>query len=193
MVEVGRNPWLSPCPTSAPLKQRCLISIYRHWKDLSWAFSSPGREVSSLLRSSHNSISQALQELNHLFGWTHPNLSMCLSPIHLHVSVLNSTQHSKCISSVLSTGEGSSPSTCYVAQELIGLLFCESTLLAHIHLDAHQYPIRAFSVNLLSSWLSPSLCWYMRLLLPNHRPWHFSLLNFTNFLPAHFFIVFRFL
>ena len=123
----------------------------------------------------------------------HPNLSMCLSPTHLHVSALNSTQHSKCISSVLSTGEGSSPSTCYVAEELIGLLFCESTLLAHIRLDAHQYPIRAFSVNLLSSWLSPSLCWYMRLLLPNHRPWHFSLLNFTNFLQAHFFIVFRFL
>lgn len=103
--EVERNPWMSSCPT--PHKQRCLIRIYRHWKDLSWAFSSTGWEASSLLGSSHNYVSQALQELNHLFGWTHPNMSMCLSPIHLCLSALNSTQHFQCISPVLSTGEGS--------------------------------------------------------------------------------------
>lgn len=182
---------MSSCPT--PLKQRCLISIYRHWKDLFWAFSSPGWEASSLLGSSHNYISQALQELNHLFGWTHPNMSMCLSPIHLCLSTLNSTWHSKCTLPVLSTGEGSSPSTCSVVQELVVLLFCESTLLAHIHLDAHPYSIRAFSVILLPSWLTPSLWWYMGLLLPKDRPWYFSLLNFTDFLPAHFFIIFRLL
>lgn len=45
---------------------------------------------------------------------------------------------------------------------------------------------RAFSVNLLSSWVAPSIYWHMRLFLPRCRTLYFSLLNLTRFLSARF-------
>lgn len=44
----------------------------------------------------------------------------------------------------------------------------------------------SFSAQLLSSWVAPSMSWYLELFLPMCKSLHFSLLNFMKFLSALF-------
>lgn len=48
-----------------------------------------------------------------------------------------------------------------------------------INLGSTRTP-RSFSAELPSSWLAPSVCWYIGLLLPWGRTWHFLLLSFPE-------------
>ncbi|KAK4827388.1 hypothetical protein QYF61_017793 [Mycteria americana] len=61
------------------------------------------------------------------------------------------------------------------AQDTVGLLGCECTLLAHVRFSSISTP-KSFSAGLLSITSSPSLC----------RTLHLALLNLTRFTQAHF-------
>lgn len=67
---------------------------------------------------------------------------------------------------------------------------------AHYWLMSNLVPTRAtwpFSSKLLSSWVTPSMCWCLGLFLPTHSSLHFPLLSFLRILSAQFSILLRFL
>lgn len=85
---------------------------------------------------------------------------------------------------VLSRETGSSPSAWQHSSQEAICLHCIGAFLAHVQPGFHQDP-QVFFVKDALQLVDPT-AWHLGLFLSRGRTWHFPLLSFMRFLPAHF-------
>ena len=105
-----------------------------------WDFFCPGQTVSALSASLCMTDTPSPQSCEWTFTRLDP-ICLCLS----YWGAQHWTQYSKCVSAVLSRGEGSPPwpgnALLDTAQEAVSLLCCKGALLRHGQLGVHQDPL----------------------------------------------------